>query len=33
VATEMRKSGETVSATVRDRMWNNVYHDGLLSGS
>lgn len=30
VATEMRKNGETVDANVRDRLWTNVYRDGLL---
>ncbi len=30
VATDMRKSGEPVSANVRERLWTHVYRDGLL---
>lgn len=31
VANDMRKTGETIDPTLRERLWTDVYYDGLLS--
>jgi hypothetical protein len=31
IASDMRKSGETIDPDVRERLWTDVYYDGLLS--
>jgi hypothetical protein len=32
IANDMRKSGETVDPDLRERLWTDVYYDGLLFG-